>query len=1738
MTLYGCIQLGATALRVGLVAGSIATFSTPAAAQLASDSTLGTEPTIITPNQTIQGLPSDLIEGGALRGVNLFHSFQEFNVDVGRGVFFANPNSVTNIFTRVTGSNPSNILGRLGVLGSANLYLLNPNGIVFGSGASLDVQGSFFASTSNAINFSNGESFSANPATGAPLITVQPEATFSAALQSISNQTTLQTGQDLNLNGTQVSNTGILLAGAGLNINSTSLDNAGLLQSGQDLDISNANQFINSGVIQSGQNVSIISTDLNNTGTIEAEQNLITSSTTLTNSGFLQSDQNINISGTLGNPVDVSLTATSVIESGQSLSISGDEIGNAGTLTSIQDLSLTGNQIANSGALQAGQNLNIAGTNLTNSGSLQAEQNLELSASNDITIASLSVLSASNGILRATANRNLSIQQATIDAQTINLFATGGLVLNSNQMNSTGNLTISGDTVQISDTAVNPSNITAGGDLQIVGSQDIEINTPNIDSLIQATGNLTIDGSGNLSIRGTLTSDAILIASDGGLRLSDSQITSVAGGINIVANGDALLERSQLLSATNTSVVSQGELQIRDIATAPFIMSAGGNLNLQGADGVDIQAQNNVASILQSGGSLSIGSISGSVTTAIPLDAATLSIDAFNNINLGDYTGQSLQLTARNGVIAAGTIDTSSATENGGTVSLSGARGISVAAINTASTAPIGNGGSVELIALNGSISVTEINTSAATNNGGSITARAGDRISVGRIDAFSGGNGLGGSVNLIGDAGITTTDIDTSSAEGSAGNIFLLSNRGSIDTTAGSLFANTGLTGVNGGFVSFQAGGDIATGSIFTDGGTQGGGGNIQIQANGTVTVAPNQFIDSGTFGSGNGGDLSITGRSIEVGEGAQLLTSTIAAGNAGRITLQAADTGSIQLRSGSVLDAAAFGSATGSAASISLFGGTLSLTDTEVYADVTNGDSAGGPVTLTAASGGISLVNSNIFTGTTGNGAAGAVNVTTLSGGDITLTNTAIFSDTTGVGFGGNVNLTALAGGNVSLLDSFIYTNTSGTGFAGNVNLSTLTGNLTTTNSIIFTGSFGSGMAGNLNLIGPSITSVNSTFDAAAFAAGTTGNITLTAINNGTVSFSGGRIFADTFEANTGNGGLVSIQGGNIIFDDGFSLNATNGGGVNGSNLAIEAANQIELKNGSSLITTVAANATGAGGNIRLQANSVTLSGGSRIDANTEGAGSGGSIQLTTPTTRLTEQSQINAKTSGNGQAGSIVINGAGGMLSLDRDSQISAAVESASGNGGEIQVNVGRLELQSGGQLVSSTSGTGTAGSINVLASQSVSVSGQGNHASGLFAQSDGAGQAGDLTIATPQLLVENGAEVSVTTRGSGMGGRLTIATEQLRVLGNGEISASTEGDGAGGFLTINASRSIELAAGGRLTARSLGTGNAGSLDVATNRFSIRSGAEVSTASTGTGNAGKINIAANSLRVTEGGRITSRSTGSGNAGSININVRGRLEMSAGEISASSNQGGGGQVTIAARDIRLDRSSLISTSVSDGNGGGGDISIRARNSFFAFDDSDILAKAQFGGGGTIVIDSPLFIADLFATVGRNPGQDISRFRGNGRVDISSASIFGINGTVQIPDISFIQNSLTSLEDDFTVPDQIVAGSCLARRGSGRSSFVITGTGGLARTPYTQAVGRYSVLPVQPLPSEPGRSQLPSQPVQVATTASTPHLAWKPGDPIQEAQGFIRTPDGRTVLGTTPQLVAVAKAQDLVCGF
>jgi filamentous hemagglutinin family protein len=162
-----------------------------ARSQVIPDGSLGSEASVVTlaaPGQAI-------ITGGAGRSSLLFHSFKDLNVAAGQTVLFAPGGGVESIFSRVTGGNPSQILGNLGVLGNANLFLLNPKGILFGPQSQLSLSGSFIVTTADRFTFGN-QSFSAIDPVAPPLLTVSLPVGlgFGARPGSIVNQSVGETG--------------------------------------------------------------------------------------------------------------------------------------------------------------------------------------------------------------------------------------------------------------------------------------------------------------------------------------------------------------------------------------------------------------------------------------------------------------------------------------------------------------------------------------------------------------------------------------------------------------------------------------------------------------------------------------------------------------------------------------------------------------------------------------------------------------------------------------------------------------------------------------------------------------------------------------------------------------------------------------------------------------------------------------------------------------------------------------------------------------------------------------------------------------------------------------------------------------------------------------------------------------------------------------------------------------------------------------------------------------------------------------------------------------------------------------------------------------------------------------------------------------------------------------------------------------------------------------------------------
>ena len=154
---------------IALISGFISVLITsgvilPASSQVTSDNTTNTTVTSSGNNFNILN--------GIQKGNNLFHSFKEFSIPTGGSATFQNSSAIENIINRVTGGNISNIDGLIKASGNANLFLINPSGIVFGENAKLDIGGSFIGSTAESLLFEDGFNYSAVNSQSEPLLTV------------------------------------------------------------------------------------------------------------------------------------------------------------------------------------------------------------------------------------------------------------------------------------------------------------------------------------------------------------------------------------------------------------------------------------------------------------------------------------------------------------------------------------------------------------------------------------------------------------------------------------------------------------------------------------------------------------------------------------------------------------------------------------------------------------------------------------------------------------------------------------------------------------------------------------------------------------------------------------------------------------------------------------------------------------------------------------------------------------------------------------------------------------------------------------------------------------------------------------------------------------------------------------------------------------------------------------------------------------------------------------------------------------------------------------------------------------------------------------------------------------------------------------------------------------------------------------------------------------------------------
>jgi filamentous hemagglutinin family protein len=191
---------------------------------------------------------------GQQQGGNLFHSFQRFNINTGESATFTGPDTgpaVSNVISRVTGSSLSNIDGTLrSTIPNADVYLINPRGIMFGPNASLDVQGSFHATTADYLRLGNEGSFHASVPEKSTLISAPPAAfgflgNNPAAITVKGEEVTLKvpTTKDLSLIGGKIELEDSVLHAPSGRINIAAVSSAGeVVPTSSDLQVSSADK--------------------------------------------------------------------------------------------------------------------------------------------------------------------------------------------------------------------------------------------------------------------------------------------------------------------------------------------------------------------------------------------------------------------------------------------------------------------------------------------------------------------------------------------------------------------------------------------------------------------------------------------------------------------------------------------------------------------------------------------------------------------------------------------------------------------------------------------------------------------------------------------------------------------------------------------------------------------------------------------------------------------------------------------------------------------------------------------------------------------------------------------------------------------------------------------------------------------------------------------------------------------------------------------------------------------------------------------------------------------------------------------------------------------------------------------------------------------------------------------------------------------------------------------------------
>jgi filamentous hemagglutinin family protein len=1000
---------------------------------------------------------------GRTVGSNLFQSFEQFNIDTGQTATFSGPGSISNIIAGVTGPSASNINGTLSsTIAGANVYLINPNGVVFGPNARLNVTGSFAASTADKVQLKGKGVFNVRQPAASKL-TSAPPAAFGflgqapKAIAVKGSQLSVPAGKAVSLvgGGLRVTQGANVSAPAG-RINAVSVASAGEVAINPALPAGP----VNTGTIADFGNMEISDANLDTSdGGTAVDAAGRGGGSIYVRAGRLTMDQGQILSkvegAANGRGIDVdvtgamSLTNLSVIDAGTAAAgRGGNVLINAGTL-SAAGFSADGKAdtriVSQSAGAGAAGNLTVNAGNLTLSedafmdtgpegsgpgGTLtvQVKNSVQLLTGGGITI---DARPGSTGI-----SRDLSVTARSIALSGVApLDSEPSFISASNFGPGTGG-TVRISAARLSDNGSIVADANAqggGGDIMIKGNAltvglagYIETDTYSQGS----GGDLRIAVAGTATIKGFVSADVGEYddGSDPSATQTDLQSTGHGGRLSLVAGGSISVLASGLVAADTYGRGAGGSVRI----TAPHIIVSGYQPDPSDPSSPYVSAISADTYSTGTGGDVQV--MAGDSLKA--LAGAGISADSYGSGRGGSVLVRSPQVvvsgyapnvddpndpsTSYLSAEAYGPGRAGSLTIVGDNLSVANYALVSADACGrgNAGNLTISMSGSADLSG-GGTVEAQSFLEDPGAGKAGSVTVSAANVVITGAQFGISSGilDDTGYSGRGYGDLSVTTGSLT-------------IENRGEISaSTCGPSAAGDIRLTVND---SLQV---LSGGGILGDTVGSGKASDIDITAGHALVSGSPSIISSSSAGTGAAGHVEVSAEQLLVNEGGSISTNAgPQSSSAGLLELNA-PAGSVELASGGSVTAKTVGDAPGG--DILVNAGRLDIDgQNSKLSAVSTGDTgtpgAAGRLQVDV-SGPIALTDGGLITTGATDATGGSIDLT--AGGDLRLSRGASI-DAQSVGGGGNVDLEI--GGSLVATNSNISATTTGeTASGGNVTI-----------------------------------------------------------------------------------------------------------------------------------------------------------------------------------------------------------------------------------------------------------------------------------------------------------------------------------------------------------------------------------------------------------------------------------------------------------------------------------------------------------------------------------------------------------------------------------------------------------------------------------------------------------------------------------------------------------------------------